>query len=134
MFGSDTGSNKDKELIAFTERISKPPKSSQSSSKNHKEARLLVVGTKKTHESDHMGHTTKKRRTAASTSRKINPYVLRNQELKIEEGKPAKRNIFSWKRRQQQKLEKNTEVLDVNESLRKKVLKELRNKKRQIIT
>ena len=68
-----------------------------------------------------MGHTTKKRSKAASTPRKINPYVLRNQELKIEEGKQAKRKFFNWKRRQQQKLEKNTEVLDVSEFLRKKV-------------
>ena len=34
------------------------------------------VGTKKTQGSDHMGHTTKKHRKTASTSRKINPYVL----------------------------------------------------------
>ena len=57
------------------------------------------------------------------TPRKINPYVLRNQKLKVEEGKRAKRKFFNWKRRQQQTLEKNTEVLDVSEFLRKKVLR-----------
>ena len=49
----------------------------------------------------------------------------------IEGGKRAKRKFFNWKRRQQQKLEKNTEVLDVSKFLRKKVPKESRNKKRQ---
>ena len=49
------------------------------------------VETKKTQGSDHMGHTTKKHRKTASTQRKINPYVLRNQELKIKQGKRAKR-------------------------------------------
>ena len=57
------------------------------------------VGTKKTHGFDHMGHTTKKRRTTTSTSKKINPYVLRNQEPKIEEAKQAKQQIFNWKMR-----------------------------------
>ena len=64
------------------------------------------VETKMTQGSGHMGHTTKKRRKTASTPRKINPYVLRNQELKIEEGKRAKRKFLNWKRRQQQKLER----------------------------
>ena len=77
-----------------------------------------------------MVDTTKKRRETASMPRKINPYELRDQELKIEEGKRAERKFFNWKRRQQQKLEKNTEVLDVSEFLRKKVPKETRNKKR----
>ena len=72
------------------------------------------VGTKKTQGSDHMGHTTKKRSKTAPTPRKINPYKLRNKEMKIlEEDKQAKRKFFNWKRRQQQKLEKNTEMLDV---------------------
>ena len=62
-----------------------------------------------------MGRITKKRMTTAATPRKISPYEM--QELKIEEGKRAKRKIFNWKRRQQQKLEKNTEVLDVSEFL-----------------
>ena len=81
-----------------------------------------------------MGNTTKKRRGTASISRKIKPYELRDQELKIEEDKQAKRKIFNWKRKQQQKLERNTEVLDVSEFLRKKVPKETRNKKRRINT
>ena len=79
-----------------------------------------------------MGNTTKKRRGTILIPRKINPYELRDQELKIEEDKRAKRKFFNWKRRQQQKLEKNTEVLDVSEFLWKKVPKESRNKKRQI--
>ena len=54
--------------------------------------------------------------------------------LKIEEGKRAKRKFFNWKRRQQQTLEKNTEVLDVSEFLLRKVPKEARNKKRRINT
>ena len=54
--------------------------------------------------------------------------------LKIEEGKRAKRKFFNWKRRQQQKFEKNTGVLDVSEFLRKKFLKEPRIKKRRINT
>ena len=75
-----------------------------------------------------MGHTTKKGKKNASTPRKINPYELRDKELKIEEGKRAKRKFFNWKRRQQQKIEKNAEVLDVSEFLWKKVLKDPRNK------
>ena len=45
------------------------------------------VDTKKTQGSNHMGSTTKKSRDAASTPRKTNPYELRGEELKIEEGK-----------------------------------------------
>ena len=89
----------------------------------------LRVETKKTQGSDHRGNTTKKCRETTSTPRKINPYELRDQELKIEEGKQAKRKFFNSKRRQQQKLEKSTEVLDVSEFVRKKVLKKPRNKK-----
>ena len=87
------------------------------------------VETKKTQGTDHKGNTTKKRSGTASTTGKINPYELRDQELKTEEDKQAQRRLFYWKRRQQQKLEKNTEVLDVSEFLRKKV-QETRNKKR----
>ena len=72
----------------------------------------LRVNTKKTQESDYMGNATKKRREATSTPRKINTYELHDQELKIEEGERAERKLFIWKRRQQQKLEKNAEVLD----------------------
>ena len=77
-----------------------------------------------------MGNTTKKRRRSTLISRKINPYELRNQELKIEEDKRAKRKFLNWKRRQQQQLDKNTEVLDVSEFLRRKVPKETRKKRR----
>ena len=83
---------------------------------------------------DHKGNATKKRRGAASTTGKINPYDLRDQELKTEEDEQAQRRLFYWKRRQQQKLKKNTEVLDASEFLRKKVQKETRNKKRRINT
>ena len=64
--------------------------------------------------------------------RQIYKYVLRDLELKLEEGIHVKRKFLNWKRRQQQKLEKNTEVLDVSELLRNKVLKEHRKKKKQI--
>ena len=77
-----------------------------------------------------MGNTTKKRRGSTLIPRKINPYELRNQELKIEEDKRAKRKFLNWKRRQQQQLDKNTEVLDVSEFLRRKVSKETKKKRR----
>ena len=64
-----------------------------------------------------MGHTAKKGKKTASTPRKINSYKLRDQELKLEESKRAKRKFFNWKRKQQQKLGKNTEVLDKSEFL-----------------
>jgi len=48
-----------------------------------------------------MGNTTKKRRGSILIPRKINPYELRDQELKIEEDKRAKRKFLNWKRRQQ---------------------------------
>ena len=81
-----------------------------------------------------MGNTTKKHRGTASMPRKINPYELCDQELKIEDDKRAKRKFFNRKMRQQQKPKKNTEVLDVSEFLRKKVPKETRNKKKRINT
>ena len=56
--------------------------------------------------------------------------MLRDQELKMEEDKRAKRKFFNWKRRQQQQLDKNAEVLDVSEFLRRKVPKETRKKRR----
>ena len=65
-----------------------------------------------------------------SKPRKINPYFLRDQELKIEENKQAQRKIFNWKRRQQQRLERDTKVLNVSKLLRKKFLKKFENKKR----
>ena len=64
--------------------------------------------------------------------RKINSYVIRDQELKIEESKQAQRKIVNWKTRQQQKLGRNIEVLNVSEFLRKKFLKKSKNKKRRI--
>ena len=48
------------------------------------------------------------------------------KNFKMEESKRAQRKIFNWKRRQQKKLEKNTEVLDVSEFLRKMFLKKSR--------
>ena len=87
------------------------------------------VGRKGSH---HMGNTAEERRRTCSTQRKINPYVRRNQELKTEENKRTKRKVINWKRRQQQKLEQNTEVLDVSEFLRKKSMKKTRNKMKRI--
>ena len=92
------------------------------------------VETRKKQGTDHMVDTTKKRRGTTLMPRKINPYKLRDQELKIEEGKRAERKFFNWKRRQQRKVEKNTEVLDVSEFLRKKGPNVTRNKKRRINT
>ena len=43
----------------------------------------------------------------------------------------AQRRTFYWKKRQQQKLKEKTEVLDVGVFLRKKVHKEIRNKRRR---
>ena len=76
--------------------------------------------------------TTKKRRGNATASRKTTPYVMRNLELKLEERMRNKRKFDRWKRRQEQKLKKNTEVLDVSELLRKKVPKEPKKKKKLI--
>ena len=42
------------------------------------------------------------------------------------------KKVFNWKRRQQQKLKKTTEVLDASEFVRKMFLKKHRFKKRQI--
>ena len=64
-----------------------------------------------------MGNTTKKRRGTTLIPRKINLYELRDQELKIEEDKRAKRKFLNWKRRQQQKLDKSTAVLEVSKQV-----------------
>ena len=66
-----------------------------------------------------------------SKPRKINPYVLRNKKLKIEESKRAKRQVFNWKKRQQHKAKRKTKVLNISEGLPKKVLKKSKNKKRK---
>ena len=92
------------------------------------------VETKKTQGPGRMGHTTRKRRKTFSKPRKINPYVLRGQELKIEDSKRAQGKIFNWKRRQRKKLERNTKVVNVSEFLRKKFLNKSKNKKRRINT
>ena len=47
----------------------------------------------------------------------------------MEESKRAQRKVFNWKKRQQQKFEKNIEVLDVSEFLRKMFLKKPRFKR-----
>ena len=54
---------------------------------------------------------------------------MRNLELKLEERMRNKRKFDRWKRRQEQKLKKNTEVLDMSELLRKKVPTEVNKKK-----
>ena len=92
------------------------------------------VETKKSQGPDRMSHTTMKRRKTFSKPRKINPYVVRDQELKIEERKRAQRIFFNWKRRKQQKLERNTTVLNVSKLLQKNFLKKSKNKKRRINT
>ena len=46
-----------------------------------------------------MGNTTKKRRGATLPPRKINPFELRDQELKMEEDKQAKRKFLDWKKK-----------------------------------
>ena len=53
------------------------------------------VETKRTQKTDHMVDATKKHRDIVSIPRKINPYELRGQELKIEEGKRAKRKALN---------------------------------------
>ena len=73
-----------------------------------------------------------KRRKNFPKPRRINPYVLRDQELKIEERKRAQRIFFNWKRRKQQKLERNTTVLNVGKLPQKTFPKKSKNKKRRI--
>ena len=90
------------------------------------------VGTKKTTSTNYVGGTTEKRRGNATASRKTTPYVMRNLELKLEERMRDKRKFDNWKRRQEQKLKKNTEVLDVSEFLRKKVSMGPKKKKKLI--
>ena len=46
----------------------------------------------------------KKGRGTATTPRKMNPYELRGQGLKMEEDECAKKKFFNWKMRQQQNL------------------------------
>ena len=71
------------------------------------------MSTKKTQETSGTGGTTRRQRKHRTKFRVTDPYKTRNQELKMEESKRAQRKVFNWKRRQQQKLEKNTKVLDV---------------------
>ena len=87
------------------------------------------VDTKKTQQTSDTGGTIRRQRKHRTKPRVTDPYNTRNQELKMEESKRAQRKVFNWKRRQQQKLEKNTEVLDVSEFLRKMFLKKPRFKK-----
>ena len=104
------------ELPSHQEPVGNSAKTTKNSS-HWSRFRKFRVRNKKTQGSNHMGRITKRRMSTAATPRKISSYWLRVQELKKEEGKRAKRKIFNWKRRQQQKLEKNTEVLDVSEIL-----------------
>ena len=66
------------------------------------------TGTKKTQETSGTGSTTRRQRKHRIKPRITDPYETRNQELKMEESKRAQRKVLNWKRRQQQKLEKNT--------------------------
>ena len=88
------------------------------------------VDTKQTKETSGTGGTTIRRTKHRTKPRITDSYKTRNQKLKIDESKRAQRKVFNWKRRQQQKLEKNTDVLDVSEFLRKMFLKKPRIKKR----
>ena len=82
------------------------------------------IDSKKTLGTNYRSNASKKCRGTAVTPRKMNPYELRNQELRMEEDERTKRKVFNWKMRQQQKLRKNTVVLDVSKILvRKKTQK-----------
>ena len=81
------------------------------------------VDSEKTLETNYRSNACKKCRGAAVTPRTINPYELRNQELKMEEYERSKRKVFNWKVRQQQKLRMNTVVLDVSKILVRKLQK-----------
>ena len=95
--------------------------------------REAQVESKKTQRPGHTGHITRKHRKTFPKPRKINPYVLPDQELKIEENKQAQRTIFNWKRRQQNNaLRGILKVLNVSELLQKKFPKKFKNKKRII--
>ena len=103
-----------------------------SSGHNFVSGRNAQAQSKKSQGPRRMGHTIRKRRKTVPKPRKISPYMLRDQELKIEVSKRAQRKIFNWKRRQQQKLGRNTKVLKVREFLRNKLPKKSKNKKRRI--
>ena len=76
--------------------------------------------------------TIRRSRIPGPRPRKISSYILRDQELKIEANQRAQRKIFNWKRRQQQKLGRNTEVVEERASMRKKLPHKSKRKKRQI--
>ena len=61
------------------------------------------VDTKKALGHDHRSTSTKKHRDDAIKPRKKTPYELRDQELKIDEGRRARSKVINWKKRQQQK-------------------------------
>ena len=66
------------------------------------------VDTKRTQEISGTGGTTRGQRKHRTKPRVTDLYETHNQELKMEESKRSQRKVFNWKRRQQQKLEKNT--------------------------
>ena len=63
--------------------------------------------------------------------RKINPYVIRDQELKMEESKHAQKKIKNWKRRQHHKLERDVKVMNVSVLLMKRFPGKPKNKKKR---
>ena len=80
------------------------------------------------------GHSVKKHSETVASPTKSKANELRAQELIMEAGEQAKRKFVNWKRRQQEKLERNTEVLHASEGLQKKVPKQSRKNKRQTNT
>ena len=84
--------------------------------------------------SDHKSNSTRKRKGSVPKPRKTNQYELRVKELATEMEVRAQKRIFCWKKRQQKKLQENTEVLDVSAFLQKRVQKDIRIRKRRTNT
>ena len=76
--------------------------------------------SKKLQESCCAEHTAQKD-TLKAKEEKNHTYVIRNQELKIEESKRTQRKSENWKRRQQHKLGRNAKVFDVSRCIMKSV-------------
>ena len=75
-----------------------------------------------------------KHRNAGPRPRKKTPYELCDQELKTEKSELAKRKSLKWKKKQQQRLKKNTDVIDARMILRKMPPKKSTNKGSRITT
>ena len=91
------------------------------------------IETKQTQGPGHMGHTDRKRRETFSKPRRVNPYVVRDQELKIEESKPAQRKNLQLEKEAATKTWEEYVLrcyIYVSEFLWKKFLKRYNDKKR----